>query len=268
MVTQTDLLADALAEADLGRPVVTCPGWTVRQLARHVGGGHRWVEEIVRTRAAAPIADDGVRDVASYPDDGAATIAAWLRDGAALLAATLRDGGPGLDVWTPVPGCDGDFWPRRLAHETLVHRADAELALDRTFTTEPDLAADAIDEWMELASLPTMLEVKPEQRELIGPGRTIHLHATDAPAGLDAEWVVDLTGDVIVWRPSHEKSAVAWRGPLTDLLLGLYRRVPPRAGDLEVLGDADLLDLFLSRVGFGVTPSSRTCLVDGDKSVS
>ena len=63
--------------------------------------------------------------------------------------------------------------------------------------------------------------------------------------------MVDLTGDVIAWRPSHEKSAVAWRGPLTELLLGLYRRVPPRSHGLEVLGDGDLLDLWLSHVGFG-----------------
>lgn len=251
IVTQTDLLAGALDGADLERPVDTCPGWTVRQLARHVGGGHRWVEEIVRTRAAAPIADDGVRGLASYPDDDAATIAAWLRDGADQLAATLRDGGPGLEVWTPVPGCDGDFWPRRFAHETLVHRADAELALGRPFVAEPEVVADAIDEWMELGSLPMMLDIKPEQRELLGAGRTIHLHATDAPDGLDAEWVIDLTGDVIAWRPSHEKSAVAWRGPLTELLLGLYSRRPPRDAGLEVLGDGDLLDFFLARVGFG-----------------
>ena len=71
-----------------------------------------------------------------------------------------------------------------------------------------------------------MFDFKPDLRELLGPGHTIHLHATDTA---DAEWVVDLTGDVITWRPSHEKSAVAWRGPVTELLLGLYRRRPPAA---------------------------------------
>jgi hypothetical protein len=39
------------------------------------------------------------------------------------------------------------------------------------------------------------------------------------------------------------------RGPLTDLLLVLYRRRP--AAVLEVLGDAGLLDLWLDRAKFG-----------------
>jgi hypothetical protein len=43
-------------------------------------------------------------------------------------------------------------------------------------------------------------EVHPRMRELLGPGRTIHLHATDTPPQAAAEWLVDLTGDAIVWR--------------------------------------------------------------------
>lgn len=43
--------------------------------------------------------------------------------------------------------------------------------------------------------------------------------------------------------------AVSVRGPLTDLLLLVYRRRPP-AG-LDVLGDADLRDHWLSLVKFG-----------------
>ena len=102
--TQTGLLAEAVGGADLATPVHTCPGWTVRDVARHVGGGHRWVAEILRTRATEPVDDGGLRDLAAYPDDDPATVAAWLRDGAAQLTGALRDAGPDLDVWTPVPG--------------------------------------------------------------------------------------------------------------------------------------------------------------------
>lgn len=66
-------------------------------------------------------------------------------------------------------------------------------------------------------------------------------------------------GDHIVWHRVQEGSthgetagragAVSVRGPLTDLLLLVYRRRPP-AG-LDVLGDADLLDHWLSLVKFG-----------------
>jgi len=63
--------------------------------------------------------------------------------------------------------------------------------------------------------------------------------------------VVDLTGDALAWRRAHEKSAVAVRGPLVELLLVIYRRRSPRAGTVEVLGEADLLDYWLERVTFG-----------------
>jgi predicted lipid carrier protein YhbT len=86
-------------------------------------------------------------------------------------------------------------------------------------------------------------------RELLGPGRTVHLHATDTDADLHAEWVLDLTGDVITWRRAHEKSAVAVRGPITDLLLLIYRRRSPDG--FEVFGDGALLGFWLERVAFG-----------------
>lgn len=40
-------------------------------------------------------------------------------------------------------------------------------------------------------------ELDPQTRELLGPGRTIHLHATDTSAQASAEWLIDLTGHTI-----------------------------------------------------------------------
>jgi hypothetical protein len=42
---------------------------------------------------------------------------------------------------------------------------------------------------------------------------------------------------------------VAVRGPVTDLLLMIYRRRAPT--ELDVLGDAALLEFWLERVPFG-----------------
>ncbi|WP_254706538.1 hypothetical protein [Streptomyces lunaelactis] len=50
---------------------------------------------------------------------------------------------------------------------------------------------------------------------------------------------------------AHEKAAVAVRGPLTGLLLVIYGRQPARNEGIEILGDAELLDFWLDRVGFG-----------------
>ena len=48
-----------IIDGDLDRPVPTCPGWTFRQLATHLGRGHRWAAQIVATRATAPVEQTG-----------------------------------------------------------------------------------------------------------------------------------------------------------------------------------------------------------------
>ncbi len=67
--TQIELARAAVAGADLTTPVPSCPGWNVGQLLRHLGGAHRWIESIVRTRASVPPADDEVRDLSGYADE-------------------------------------------------------------------------------------------------------------------------------------------------------------------------------------------------------
>ncbi|MBA2947472.1 maleylpyruvate isomerase family mycothiol-dependent enzyme [Streptomyces himalayensis] len=251
IVTQTDLLRSRIDDADLTVAVPTCPSWNLGQLLRHLGGGHRWVEEIVRTRATQPPSDEHFRDLSGYTDEDPAVLGPWLTKGAVQLADTLRAAGPDAQMWTPVPGQTAEFFARRFAHETLIHGADATLALGGDFTVDREVALDAFDEWMELGSLPEMFEYHPEMRELLGPGRTLHFHATDTPPETSAEWLIDLTGDTIVWRRAHEKAAVAVRGRLADLLLLVYRRLPAHSEAFEIFGDAQLLDFWLERVGFG-----------------
>ncbi len=251
IVEQTHRLRACLSGADMTVPVPSCPGWNVGQLLRHLGGGHRWVEETVRTRASQPLPDDDFRDLSPYTREGPDVLGPWLEEGAARLAATFREAGPDAKVWTPLPGGTVSFFARRFAHETLMHRADATLALGSEFTVEEDVALDALDEWMELGSLPQMFEFHPERRELLGPGRTLHFHATDTGPGAAAEWVVDLTGDTLAWRRAHEKAAVAVRGPLADLLLVIYGRRHVRSEDIEIIGDEELLDFWLESVAFG-----------------
>ncbi|MEV6371424.1 maleylpyruvate isomerase family mycothiol-dependent enzyme [Micromonospora musae] len=252
ILTQTRLLAAHLPGTDLRTPVPSCPGWTVGQLVRHVGAGHRWAEETVRTKAASPLPDTELRELSGHVDGDPATLGPWLAEGAARLTEALRTTGPQTEVWTPIPGrTDAAFYARRFAHETLVHRADAALALGVPFTADQEVAADALDEWMELDTLPVMLEIKPERRELLGPGRTLHLHAVDTAPDLAAEWLVDLTGEVVTWRRAHEKAAVAVRGPLIELLLTVYGRRPLGDGTVQVIGDRELLESWLAKVSFG-----------------
>lgn len=251
IVAQTDQLRSTIEDADLNAPVPTCPGWNVGQLLRHLGGGQRWAEQTVRTRASQPAPDESFRDLSNSVDEDPAVLGPWLAEGADRLSAALRSAGPDMKVWTPVPQGTSAFYARRFANETVIHRADATLALGADFALDEEVGLDALDEWMELGSLPVMFEIRPEMCELLGPDRTLHFHATDTSPAAGAEWVVDLTGDTIQWRHGHERAAVAVRGPLTELLLVVYRRRSPRSERVEVLGDAPLLDFWLERVGFG-----------------
>ncbi len=68
---QTDGLRAVISGADLGAKVPTCPEWTLRDLAVHVGGAHRWVYEIVRTRATEAVPDERVPQFTPDGDDPA-----------------------------------------------------------------------------------------------------------------------------------------------------------------------------------------------------
>jgi uncharacterized protein (TIGR03083 family) len=251
IVAQADLLSSCVKGADLTAPVPSCPGWTAGRLLRHLGDVQRWAEATVRSRASGPLPVEHSRGLPADAGDDPAVLGSWLAEGAAGLAGTLRDAGPGTPVWTPVPGGTTDFYARRFTHETAIHRADATLAVGTEYALDQDVALDAVDEWLELGSLPMHFEIHPQMRELLGPGRTLHFHATDTAPEAAAEWLIDLTGDAITWRRAHEKAAVAVRGPLTGLLLVIYKRRPPRGNGIEVFGDTPLLDFWLERVSFG-----------------
>ncbi|RBY84816.1 hypothetical protein DQ240_14110 [Blastococcus sp. TF02A-26] len=251
LADQTELLREIVREADPATPVPSCPGWTIGALVRHLAGGQRWAAELVATRAIEPPEDAFFRDVVRDPEQSPAELDAQLAESSAALTAALRGAGPDAEVWTPFGPGPTAFFARRFAHETAVHRADATLAAGRPYDLDPEVAVDAVDEWLELGSAPQMLEIFPERRALLGPGRTVHLHATDTPTDLEAEWVVDLTGGVPSWRRAHEKSAVAVRGPLTGLVLLVYGRRAVEQTGAEVFGDRALLDAWLASNPFG-----------------
>lgn len=246
ILRQTAELRSHLSGADLSATVPTCPEWDLRKLALHVGGAHRWVAEIVRTKATAAIAPEQVPGREPVSDEPAA-LDAWLAEGAELCAGALRDSGADAPTWTWVGETTTAFWARRMAHETAVHRADVAGATGAEYRLTPELAADAIDEWLGIIGFIQTARGGKEADALRAGGRTIHLHATDAPG---AEWIVELADEGVTWRRAHEKATVALRGPLTDVMRVFYRRLPTTTPSVEVLGDADVLDQWLAATAF------------------
>lgn len=230
--TEIAALAAVVANApDLSAAVPTCPEWTVTDLARHTGTIHRWATSIVVSRATArpPYPEDG------SPWSSADEWAQWLASGAEPLLAALHSAGPVTPVWTWGPGRTSGWWARRILHETVVHRADTELALGvANPAIDLVIATDGIDEFLfnlpsarrpyrHLASLPT--------------GATLHLHATD----VDGEWMIRCTESGIAWERGHGKATVALRGDVTALLLFTYGRLAGSDPRLAVFGDPSLI---------------------------
>ena len=239
IVTQTTQLTAHVRGADMTAPVPSCPGWNLGQLLRHVGGDHRWAQEVVRTGDARPFPED----LSAHTHENESFLAPWLTEGAAALSTTLRSTGPDARVWTPADDRDSaSFWARRMTYETVVHRADAALVTSTEFTLDNDLAVDAVQEWLEFSTVSEAFEPRPDLPDLLGPDRTLAFRTTDAGA-----WLVDLTGDRPAWRPGSQDATVAVSGPVTELLLFLYRRPAPA---VQVQGDTALLDLWLTRTGF------------------
>jgi uncharacterized protein (TIGR03083 family) len=251
VITQTDLLREFLRGADLSLTVPTCPEWTLALLVHHIGGNLRSVEKAVRTRTTPDVADEQVPEAAGPESDNTTALDAWLADAATTFADTLRGAGP--EGRARVFGFQGGtaFWARRAAHDLVIHRADAAATLGADYAVAPEMAADAIDELLQLVSDPQLADSAPRFADLRGSSKSIHLHATDVEPELGAEWLIELGTDGFSWRRGHEKGTVVLRGPLVDVLRVFYRRLPADSERVEVLGEAALLHFWLERVSLG-----------------
>lgn len=234
----TATLASIIDGADLTRSVPTCPDWTLRQLATHVGRAHRWAGEIVATRSAEPIPFRAVPD-GRLPDDPGRHVG-WLRDGAERLITAVRDAGTD-PVWAFGRLRPASSWARRMAHETAVHRADAEITVGRAPVIDAAAAVDGIDEWLGFADRPD---------GALADGELLHLHATDEGLGEAGEWLVRRTGDRIAVTRGHSKGDAAIRGPASALLLVLVRRLPLDDTQVEIIGDRAVLERWLAATPF------------------
>jgi len=244
ITTSTATLAGLVDGADLARPVPSCPDWTLRQLATHVGRVQRWAAQIVSTRSAYAIA---FREVPGgrIPDDPAEH-AGWLRAGADRLVTALGEAGD-APVWAFGAQQPAGFWARRMTHETTVHAVDAQLTAapgNGRPAIAADVAADGIDEWLTMQAGPS--DGEPDLRAAgLADGESLHVHASDVPEGT-GEWVVRHDPAGITVRHAHEKATLALRGGASDLLLTLLRRLPADGQAVQVHGDPDLLHRWLA----------------------
>ncbi|MGE2817811.1 maleylpyruvate isomerase family mycothiol-dependent enzyme [Mycobacterium heidelbergense] len=235
--------SELFRDVDEATPVPTCPGWSLKQLLRHVGRGDRWAAQIVRDRLDTYLDPRSVEGGKPPPDPADAI--SWLQGGAQRLVDAVELSGVETPVWTFLGTRPANWWVRRRLHEVAVHRADAAIALGREFTLEPDLAADAITEWLERVAIQAGSDGEALPLE---EGNTIHLHATDSSA--TSEWTISAADGRIGLAHEHGKGTVALRGGATELLLALVRRVPVGDTGVEVFGDDSVWSHWLEHTAF------------------
>jgi uncharacterized protein (TIGR03083 family) len=226
-------IAAALAEAP-GDPVPSCPGWDVAKLALHVGLAHVWAGEQVRRGTSDPLAWSDLPRAPAGRDR-----LVWLEEATGRLCDALAASDPDAPAgaWLGVEVHAG-FWSRRMAHETAVHRVDAEGALGREPALPQDLAADGVD---ELASviLPRLLAAPRERGSL--PSGSLCLFATDAGAAWRME--VGEGASLRLERAGSdgelESADATLRGTASTLDLWAWGRVG--TGSLSLEGDAEVV---------------------------
>jgi uncharacterized protein (TIGR03083 family) len=212
----------SVAGPRLEDPVPSCPGWTVDDLVRHVAEVYE--HKIACTllgKAPEPWPPEWPTDrdpIEWFTDAHARLLEMFDRSEATTPSAT----------WWP-PDQTVGFWARRMAHETVVHRVDAELAANVQTPIDPGLGADGIDEIL--------------RRMLAGDWSE---DADDAATGQRVvvssaghRWDVVLARDAVTIEDGPGESDALLEGDPSDVDLWLWGRVPDervtRSGDLDAI---------------------------------
>jgi uncharacterized protein (TIGR03083 family) len=238
------LLADAAERAGLDASVQPCAPWRVKDLLRHTGYIHRWAATHITDRPARVLDGPPEAEIlrGGAPDSD---LIAWFREGHATLVQTLSTADPGLQTATfmdaPSPLA---FWARRQAHETAIHRADAESALNELPDFPAAFAADGIDE------LIMGFGRRRKYRPAAGRDGVLRVHVTDT----EGSWDADIKDGRIQARrndctvPADCTVDCTVSGPAPGVYLFLWNRADAAQAGVTFDGDPAILARWQSGV--------------------
>ena len=185
---------------------------------------HRWATGFVQGAGVQPPDGDLERLVGGWPaDDG---LVAWFRDGHRALVEALSSAPADLDTWTfldaPTPLA---FWARRQAHETAIHRVDAESAAGDATRFPAAFAADGIDELL------LRFVSRPGKGLPVRSQRSMVVRATD----VSRSWSVTFApaGFRIAPDPDDTDADLVVTGDVAGLYVMLWNRRDPSGFELD-----------------------------------
>lgn len=222
-------LGDVIDGADPDAPVPSCPEWVVRDLVRHIGGVHRWAATYVRDSRLTQIDQDLDELVGGWPPDS--ELVEWYRAGHESLVLALLEAPADLECWTfldaPNPLA---MWSRRQAHETAIHRVDAELAVGEPTGFDPDFATDGIDELL------SCFITRPGRGPRSPVRRAIEVETTDT----GQHWWVTFDEQGCVTTREPTRADVSASGLASDLYQVVWNRLAYES--VRVEGDPSVVN--------------------------
>lgn len=234
---EAQLFAKGARVAAMEAEVVYCPGWNVRDLVRHLSEIHLWAAARVARRTTKLFPDDISELTESWPDLAVFwpeddRLVDWYLETNANLVDALKSASPDDDMPTFLPAPSPlAMWARRQAHETAVHRFDAEFAAGIESIFDPEFASDGIDEILR-AFAPRKDEFPTETV------RRMAIHADDT----GDRWLLTMAPDGVTTVRGDGLADARLSGLATDVYLALWNRREDEAISIE--GDDELLRLW------------------------
>lgn len=238
ITSATSAIVENLDAAGPMAAVPTCPDWTLRDLASHVGMVHRWAGYIV----ANGITHSPGVIIEPAPADG---LADWVTTGARQLVETIAGAPDDLTALVILKAAPSpkEFWARRQAHETTIHAVDARAArLERIPTTKEadiprELAVDGLDELLTGFVPRRSSELRSEQP----------LTFVVAPTDVDTAWTVRLSTDPPVTTRGGLADSQA-DAVMTGTAASLYLGLTNRGDEIAVTGEPELLGVWRDKM--------------------
>ena len=165
----------------------------------------------------------------------------FLESSAVNLLAELRSREPEQPCWTWYPEVQAvGFWGRRMAHETVIHRYDAESTFQQPTPIATAIAEDGIDELL-------VVFLSGDWSDEPQPAPFGHVDVVAGTAG----WRVTLATDAVAvtafpLKRDHSPAAARLEGSAQTLLLSLWGR--PTLPAPGVFGNAALIDRLRGRL--------------------